>query len=294
MIHSTQPVRGIDHLVLASGDLAGLADFYRRLGFTVGVRNRHPWGTENHIVQFDGAFLELIGIGAGASITGRAGRQFSFGAFVRDFLAGGGGMAMLVLESNNAVADSEAFRRARIGDFENFHFERSGKNASGKDATVAFTLAFAEMQGAPRAGFFTCQQHLPQNFWNAALQHHSNSAFGIKNVVLVAEDPSDTHEFLGAFTGQREMRSTSFGLELETPRGRIEVLSPAAFRFRYRSEPPRTEGAAAVFAAVEFEVKSLSSAVECLQAGNVSHQRLDDRLVVSAQTAYGVILTFSE
>ena len=25
--------------------------------------NRHPWGTENHIVQFDGAFLELIGLG---------------------------------------------------------------------------------------------------------------------------------------------------------------------------------------------------------------------------------------
>lgn len=294
MTPSTQPVRGIDHLVLAGADLVGLADFYRRLGFTVGVRNRHPWGTENHIVQFDHAFVELIGVGAGAAIPERAGRTFSFGAFVRDFVAGGDGMAMLVLESGNAVADAEAFRRARIGDFETFHFERTGKNASGADATVAFTLAFAEMQNAPRAGFFACQQHMPQNFWNAAAQQHGNGVSGIKNVVLITEDPSDTHEFLGAFTGQREMRSTSFGLELDTPRGRIEVLSPAAFRFRYHLEPTRTEVAGTVFAAIDYKVKLLDLVVQCLQSGNVGYTKVNDRIVVSGENAYGVALTFSE
>ncbi len=55
--------RAIDHLVIAARDLPEQAALYRRLGFQVGARNRHPWGTENHIVQFDGAFLELIGLG---------------------------------------------------------------------------------------------------------------------------------------------------------------------------------------------------------------------------------------
>ena len=55
--------RAIDHLVIAAHDLPEQAALYRRLGFQVGARNRHPWGTENHIVQFDGAFLELIGLG---------------------------------------------------------------------------------------------------------------------------------------------------------------------------------------------------------------------------------------
>ena len=55
--------RAIDHLVIAAHDLEAQAALYRRLGFQVGARNRHPWGTENHIVQFDGAFLELIGLG---------------------------------------------------------------------------------------------------------------------------------------------------------------------------------------------------------------------------------------
>jgi catechol 2,3-dioxygenase-like lactoylglutathione lyase family enzyme len=52
--------RAIDHVVIPTLDLAAQATLYRRLGFQVGARNRHPWGTENHIVQFDGAFLELI------------------------------------------------------------------------------------------------------------------------------------------------------------------------------------------------------------------------------------------
>ncbi len=29
------------------------AEFYVRAGFTVGSRNRHPWGTHNRIVQYE-------------------------------------------------------------------------------------------------------------------------------------------------------------------------------------------------------------------------------------------------
>ena len=41
--------RSIDHLVVAVRDLDGAARFYERLGFQVGSRNRHPWGTENRL-----------------------------------------------------------------------------------------------------------------------------------------------------------------------------------------------------------------------------------------------------
>jgi len=34
--------RGLDHIVHAVRDLDAAADLYRRLGFTVGARNRHP------------------------------------------------------------------------------------------------------------------------------------------------------------------------------------------------------------------------------------------------------------
>ena len=52
--------RGLDHIVHAVRDLDRAADLYRKLGFTVGARNTHPWGTQNHIVQFDGCFIEVL------------------------------------------------------------------------------------------------------------------------------------------------------------------------------------------------------------------------------------------
>ena len=52
--------RGLDHVVHAVGDLEGAAGLYRRLGFTVGARNRHSWGTHNHVVQLPGFFIELL------------------------------------------------------------------------------------------------------------------------------------------------------------------------------------------------------------------------------------------
>ena len=79
--------RAIDHLVIAAHDLAAQAAFYRRLGFQVGARNRHPWGTENHIIQFDGAFLELIGLGDNFVAPSVAPGAFSFPDFVGRFLA---------------------------------------------------------------------------------------------------------------------------------------------------------------------------------------------------------------
>jgi hypothetical protein len=30
---------------------------------SLSARNRHPWGTHNHIVQFPGSFVELITVG---------------------------------------------------------------------------------------------------------------------------------------------------------------------------------------------------------------------------------------
>ena len=287
-------VRGIDHLVIASHDLDQLAAFYRALGFTVGPRNRHPWGTENHIVQFDGAFLELIGIGNRAAIPAASDGRYSFGAFVQDFIAGGEGLAMLALESGNAVADAETFRKARIGAFEPFYFERMGRTADGSETKVSFTLAFAQMEHAPRAGFFVCQQHQPHAFWNAALQQHPGGAFAIENVVLIAEDPSDTHEFLGAFTGQREMRATSYGLDIATSRGGITVLSALAFEHRYGCAPQRLAGAAAVFAAIDFKVSSLSRQKALMVERGISFHMVQDRLVIAVEHAYGVASTFSE
>jgi hypothetical protein len=164
-------------------------------------------------------------------------RYFSFGAFNREFLARGQGLAMLALQGQGA-ADTEGFRAAGVGDFEPFNLEREATRADGTTAKLAFSLAFARDAGAPGVGFFTSLHRYPENFWNPAFQVHANTAVGIAGIVLVADNPSDHHIFLSAFTGERELLATAAGIALKTPRGEIQVMTPDAFH-ELRHPTPR-------------------------------------------------------
>ena len=113
----TTAPRGLDHLVIGVRDLDAAGAFYEELGFKVGARNRHPWGTENRIVQFATSFIELISLGQSAAVAPHGEGIFSFGAFVSDYLATREGLALLALATADANAVSAAFARAGIGAF---------------------------------------------------------------------------------------------------------------------------------------------------------------------------------
>ena len=284
--------RGLDHIVHAVRDLDAAADLYRRLGFTVGARNRHPpaWGTQNHIVQLAGTFIELLAVADPTHIAPHAAKFFSFGAFNRDFLARRQGLAMLVLEGRGAP-DADEFRSAGIGDFDLYEFEREAKRPDGTPIKVAFSLAFASDPRAPDTGFFTCQHRHPENFWNPAFQVHANNAVGVAGVVLVAENPTDHHIFLSAFVGERDLLATSAGIGVKTPRGEIQVMTPAAFRDHFDAEPPGIENGARL-AALRFAVRDIGAAQGLLRGGDPAASEHMGRLVVGPETALGATLIF--
>jgi hypothetical protein len=87
--------RGLDHIVHAVHDLAAAAALYRGLGFTVGSRNRHPWGTHNHIVQFPDCFVELLTL-AEPDKLGSDGFSTLFGVYNDDFLKRHEGLSLLI------------------------------------------------------------------------------------------------------------------------------------------------------------------------------------------------------
>jgi catechol 2,3-dioxygenase-like lactoylglutathione lyase family enzyme len=290
-MHQTLTARAIDHLVLAVDDLDAAAAFYERLGFVVGSRNRHSWGTENRIVQLQGAFLELISIADAAAAPPPAGRAFSFGAFIAAYLARGPGLAMLALESNDARADAAAFAAAGIGDFEPFFFERQGRRPDGSETHVAFTLAFAQDGLAPQAGFFACQHHFPQDFWNPAFQAHPNGAIGIASVAMVAENPTDHHIFLSAFSGQRELASHSFGISVTLPRGRIDVLTPLAVGARFGPGVAGDSGPSRLIA-FAVTVPDLARMQRRLSEAGIVPRLIGGRVVVAPGDAFGVAIAF--
>lgn len=265
--------RGIDHVVAAVADLEAAGETWERLGFTLTPRARHPWGTENRVVQLDGAFVELLTIGEGAEIEEANGSTFSFGAFNRDFLAArGDGLSMLVLESTDPDGDRAAFARAGLSTFEPFGFERIARSPEGEERRVGFDLTFTGFtgegaHGAPDLGFFTCRQRFPENFWRAEYQSHRNTARRLDAVVLVAPDPTDFHEGLSAFAGVRDFHATSAGLTIPTPRGAIEVMTPAAFRWRHGAAALPETPTRLTFAGLRFGVADLGETASQLLAG---------------------------
>ena len=259
--------RGLDHAAHAVRDLDAAAEFYRKLGFTVGARNRHPWGTHNHIVQLPGFFIELLTL-AEPDKLGDDGFSTMFASFADEFSKRHDGLALLILESQDAGADVAAFRAAEISAADIMRFEREGKKPDGKTVKVGFSLAFAEDKGAPDIHFSSCQQHFPENFWNPDFQEHANGAKAVAGIVLVAERPAAHLDFLLNFTGASSADEYTDGLRIELPRGAIDVVTPAAYTQQYGLAPPSIENGARL-AALRFGVADTGAAKSCLHAAGI-------------------------
>jgi len=282
---------GIDHIVHVVHDLDAAGDFYRRLGFTVGARNVHPWGTHNRIVQFKTSFIELLEIGEPEKIPPHRPRAFSFGAFNRDFVAAREGLSMLILKSTDARADARSFEAAKISDFEVFDFGREAKKPDGTTVKVAFSLAFARDPASLNLGFAVCQQHFPENFWNPAFQLHANGATSMPGAVMVADNPSDHHVFLKGFTGVSDLHSSSLGIKAITAHGEIEIMEPIAFRDQF-GVTPDVSGEGMTLNAMRFAVSDTARAETIFTEAGVKAERHPGRLVIRPDLAYGATLIF--
>ncbi|MDI1342650.1 MAG: VOC family protein [Pseudolabrys sp.] len=279
--------RGLDHIVHAVGDLAAAAELYRQLGFTVGARNRHPWGTHNHIVQLPGFFIELLTLAEPEKMSGD-GFSTMFAAYNRDFIARGDGLSMLVLESSDAEGDEAAFRAAGIAASDAMRFDREGKKPDGTPVQVAFTLAFAKDSQTPDVSFFTCQQHYPENFWNPAFQQHGNGVQGVADVVLVADEPAQHRAFLMAYS-DGAARDEGDGLSIELPRGGIAVMTPQAFSDRYGQRAPDT-GRGARLAALRFKTGDPAAVIAQLAKAGIAFSPLKSGAISAA--VLGATLVF--
>src|SRR6266540_4181791 len=128
--------RGLDHIVHAVRDLDAAAELYARLGFRVGVRNRHPWGTHNRIVQLPGFFVELLTVAEPEKL-GKDAFSTHFGRPNEAFLRRAEGLSFVMVESKDAVQDLASLRQAAIEVSDVATFEREGKRPDGSTVKLA-------------------------------------------------------------------------------------------------------------------------------------------------------------
>jgi Glyoxalase-like domain len=283
--------RGLDHIVHAVRDLDAAAEFYRRAGFTVGARNRHPWGTHNRIVQLKNCFVEILTVAEPEKIVPHRARSFSFGAFHRDFLAMREGFSMLILNSGNAADDARAFEAAGIGGYDVFDFAREGSRPDGTAVKVAFSLAFASDPASPNLGFAVCRHHFPENFWDPAFQTHANGAKTVPDVAMVADNPTDHHIFLKTFAGVQDLHSSSIGVRARTGNGDIEIMEQVAFRDQFGVSPD-VDGEGMTLNAIRFEVTDIAQVEALLLQNAMATQRHVGRLIIPPEAAHGATLIF--
>lgn len=283
--------RGLDHVVHVVRDLEAAGELFDMLGFTVGTRNRHPWGTDNRIVQMPGFFVELLEIAQPEAIVPHGESSFSFGAFNRDFLAEvGPGLSMLVLEGNDPAADKLEFDTAGFGGLDLFDFARQGKRPDGSEVEVAFSLAFAREAASPHAGFFTCLQRRPENFWAPDLQRHMNGTTGIAGVVLTAPEPAAHLDFLSVFVGVDFRRAVDGWHIARTPRGDIDLMSPALFTERFGVAAPAGPGLR--LAALRFAVGDIARLRRQVSSSRMAAEEIEGLVVVGPKAALGATLAF--
>jgi hypothetical protein len=198
---------------------------------------------------------------------------------------------MLILESTGIEADVADFKRAAIGALNALPFSREAVLPDGSKTTVGFSLAFARDALSPHTGFAACEQHNPAAFWKPDYQQHANGASGVLGAILVAENPSDHHIFLKAFTGVRDLHASSIGVTAHTPRGDVEIVEAVAFRDQF-GVVPGLDGEGASLKGLRLSIPDIDAVERALKSGGVAFQRHMGRLVVPPETAFGATLIF--
>ncbi len=219
--------RNIDHFVVTVPDLDRAAAAFEALGFTLTPRAQHPWGTANRLAQFAGGnFIELLEIDRPELLDAEQ-RDYDFGGFTKDFLSRGMGPSMLVLATDDADADTRRYAEAGIASFPRFDFERTGRLPDGSEAKMAFSIAHTADPAMPSAGFFTCHNRYPENFWKPDYQRHANGAQEIVSVYLAAADPAAHGAFLAGFSGGT-VTETADGIDVSCGEHVAHVVNPDA------------------------------------------------------------------
>ena len=154
---------------------------------------------------------------------------------------------------------------------------------------LAFTLAFATDHLASGAGFFVCQHHHPENFWDPAFQRHRNGATGLGGVAFAAERPLEHRAFLEAFSGAAARCPNENDLSFGLARGRIDVLTPDDAAIVYGSVETGGEPG---FVAFTVDVAETGAVRAHLDGAGIPYQEFGTRLVVPASAAHGVAVAF--
>jgi glyoxalase-like protein len=101
----------IDHIMICVPELEQGMEQFRKMGFNIHPGGVHAGkGTHNAIAFNEDDYLELLAIRDQAEYQAAASQPGSFGGGLKDFVASGGGLRYIILQSDDLTADVAAMR----------------------------------------------------------------------------------------------------------------------------------------------------------------------------------------
>ncbi|TCD13128.1 VOC family protein [Oricola cellulosilytica] len=294
--NSVHPVRTIDHVVLPAVDLETARNRLTALGFTVAPDGRHPFGTENACVYFpDGTFLEPLAVAQreDCEASAREGNVFTARDQAFRFRNGEDGFSAVAFATEDAKGDHDIFARSGVSAGELLAFSRAVVTRKGEAGQARFLLAFAADLRSPDAFFFTCERLKVPEVDYTALETHPNGATRLVEVVLSEQNPTDFQYFLQCVSGNRTTEAHSFGLEVETSRRKLNVMTPEGLRVHFGVSRKSVERGLR-FEGLVLSVPSLDAAKRVLDENEVSYRSSSIDIIVDVAPGQGSFIAFRE
>ncbi|EIF33203.1 hypothetical protein BCh11DRAFT_00968 [Burkholderia sp. Ch1-1] len=238
----------LDHVVVnAMFETDAAASCFEALGFASTPRGYHSLGSVNHLMMFDGHYLELVGLPPGAT------------TLRREILESRLGIDGLVFKTDDAQETYARLIDAGVRASEPQSFTRP-VDIEGVEQIARFrtTRLAAEELSAGRVYF--CEHLTPEWVFRAEWTKHPNGAQRLKECVIVSDDPQLEARRYALIAGESDLTSPS------SHRSRIalrdfdlDFIDGAAYRARYGDLVCNAAGRDSYFGAVVVEVSDLAA-----------------------------------
>jgi Glyoxalase-like domain len=252
----------LDHVVInALFDMDRAAATMAQLGFTLTPRGFHSLGSINHLMVFEGHYLELVGLPLGTDVLRKDVRESPLGLNGLVFRAGDVDTCIGQLrDSGLTMMEPQSFSRPVTID--------------GVEQRARFRTTRTAPDLFEAGRVYYCQHDTPELVWHRGWMSHANGCGGLSELVVVtATIETDVPRYAKAAQAPAEQRDRDVWTIDLVDRFRITLLSPARYVERYGKLGVEANGRNSFFGAIVLK----STDIGCVRDSAASLSELRSR-----------------
>jgi hypothetical protein len=252
----------LDHVVInALFDMDGAAALMSRLGFTLTPRGFHSLGSINHLMVFEGHYLELVGLPSGTDV------------LRRDVLESPPGINGLVFQAGDVDKCLGLLRDDGLTMLEPQSFSRP-VTIDGIEQLARFRTVRTAPDLFEAGRVYYCQHCTPELVWHHRWMLHANGCSGLgEPVVVTSAIETDLSRYAKTARAHAEdRRSDVWTIDL-VDAFRITLMSPGRYRERHGELCVEADDRNSFFGAIVFRaadvcrIRDLAAPLSELRSG---------------------------